>query len=189
MNENDLHFRDMVKNPKVWFFIATVIFIVSIFVPWFYMQMPTFWIGELYTDWEHDFLWSFMEARLKPQEPPVELWFMPLNTEPGDWRVGNDQGLDAIYIRIGWFSFQILTAVSAIVALFAGIKWKRIVPIVALSSITLTLATYYKIMLTEVFRRAHINYSFGFGLAIVSTLMFFISCYRLYTLESSNFDR
>lgn len=66
MNENDLQFRDMIKNPKVWFFIATVIFIVSIFVPWFYMRMPTFWI-ERYTDWEHDFLWSFMEARLKPQ--------------------------------------------------------------------------------------------------------------------------
>ena len=181
MNENEVQGRDIVKNHRALFLIATVIFVVSIFIPWFHMRRPIFWIGEHYT-YENDYLWSFMEARFKPRGwgPPVELWFLPANTNSWDWLGRGDwtyQIAFTIYSRIGWLFFQILTVVSAIIVLFAGITWKRIVPIVALSSITLILAIYHAIMLAEVLL-TRINYSFGFGLAIVSILMFLISFYR-----------
>jgi hypothetical protein len=181
LNENEIQGRDMVKNPRALFLIAAAIFVVSIFVPWFHMRRSVFWIGWHYI-YEDDYLWSFMMAKFMPQgyDTSVELWFLPTNTNSWDWFGRGDwtyQIAFAIYSRIGWLFFQILTVVSAIIVLFAGITWKMIVPIVALSSTTLILAIYHTIMLAEVLM-TRINYSFGFGLAIVSILMFLISCYR-----------
>ena len=192
MNENGILGKDVIKGARALFLIAAVIFVVSIFVPWFHMRRSVFWIGWHYI-YEDDYLWSFMVAKFMPQgyDTSVELWFLPTNTNSWDWFGRGDWTYEiafAIYSRIGWLFFQILTAVSAIIILFTGIRWKRTVPIVALSSTTLILAIYHKIMLVEVLM-TRINYSFGFGLAIVSILMFLISCCRLYTLESLNSDR
>jgi hypothetical protein len=192
LNENGILGKDVIKGARALFLIAAVIFVVSIFVPWFHMRRSVFWIGWHYI-YEDDYLWSFMVAKFMPQgyDTSVELWFLPTNTNSWDWFGRGDWTYEiafAIYSRIGWLFFQILTAVSAIIILFTGIRWKRTVPIVALSSTTLILAIYHKIMLVEVLM-TRINYSFGFGLAIVSILMFLISCCRLYTLESLNSDR
>ncbi len=188
MNENELRRREIMKSPRALFLIATVIFIVSIFVPSFHDSRP---VGPYYdfpTKFEDDYFWSFMIARFMPEgydTSLVELWIFP-NTATSDdywFAMGSWDDLNVmmmIYSRIGWLYFQILTAICVIIVLLAGITWKRIALIVALSSITLILATYNAIMLAEVLWR-RIDYSFGFGLTTVSILVFFVSCCRQYT--------